>query len=124
MRCPARPSQRGGTVPCFGLPSRIFAQFGAQRAAVLSDQDIRSHGHGDWALRIAPQGETGNIQISGFFLDAARVRYYRGGAALQRQEFNVRQGLEQIQFADINAEVGDALARTRMHRENELSPGC
>jgi hypothetical protein len=117
IRSPARPSQTGGTAPCC-LPSRILVSSALSRAPSCP---TRMFVPIVTAFGIVTQSQTRHLQVGGFFLDAARVDNDRSCTALERQEFNVRQGFPQIQLAGVDPEVGNSPAGPGMRGENTFT---
>lgn len=95
-------------------------QFKCKLPTILANQDIGSHRDRDWAFGVAANSETGHLQVSRFLLDPTRVRNNSSGAPLQRKEFDIRYGFEEMQLVNTDTELCDPRSRTRMNGKDNF----
>ncbi len=67
-------------------------------AAILSHQSVRTHRDRNRTFGVAAQCETGHLQVGRFFLDPSGIGDHSRRASLQREEFDVGNGFEELQL--------------------------
>ena len=121
----------GGLAVPQGRAAAVLALAGQHLGGFFEDaRRIGAHQHvaafvdGHRALGVFAQGEAGDAQGGGFFLQAAAVGHDQRGVLPQVEEFHVRLGLgEHHVGAQIQPELLEVAAGTRVHREDQRQVG-
>lgn len=119
----------GRAVPEGGFPmmrGRLPKGYGRglnEVIAAAGDKLIRAVSDGNRSLGVGPGGQTGDSQVSGFFLDAAGVGEDEGGGVHQGEEIEIAQGFHESQRVGkgIQAQVRDPGTGARMNGEDDRS---
>src|ERR1700676_3004265 len=96
--------------PFFCVSLKNLRKFRAKASQILANQNICSHSDRDRSFRVRAQGQARHTKIRCLFLDTPRVGNDHRSLPLHGEEFNVRQGLEEMKLVDVDAELFDALA--------------
>jgi len=62
---------------------------------VIADQDVGAFFAGDGAFGVMAQGDAGDAENGGFFMQAAAVGEHKSGRHVEMQEFQVAEGIPQ-----------------------------
>jgi len=81
------PKRRNGSL--LRLAGEDSGEFGAQFIWIASDENVRSEGDRNRALRVLAERQARNAEVGGLFLDAAGVGYDDGCALLHAKKFEI-----------------------------------
>src|SRR5438876_1057886 len=94
-------------------------------AWIRADQEVGTLGDGDGALGIFTQGEAGDAESRGFFLDAAGIGEHEAGFAQETEKIEVPNGRNEPKLRMmLDTALCQTLLRAGMHGENNGHFGC
>src|SRR5262249_13347525 len=98
---------------------------GTEPFHVLTDQHIGTQREGDRPFSVFPNGDARNLQECGLFLNAAGISYDQSAVALQGQEVQVANGIDNAHPPRVwlHAPISHARPRARVNgEENRYVP--
>src|SRR5215831_4083189 len=96
-----------------GFTGEDEGQLCAQTLRAAPHENIRAHGNRDGALRVVAHSQTGHAEVRRFFLNTPRVRDHHRGPALQGEEFQVRNGIQNPETLRVQAQFSNSPAGAR-----------